>query len=135
MVGILLVGACDDAGGYTDAMPDDLPAAMCETGTGGDCETGGQTSEEGSSSTTGDPPADCQVDGCMGQGVCAADWDRDTEVRGAFECRFACVPLLDDTAWCSDDASCCDATARCTERGYCVFDEDASGSTSTGGGA
>ena len=135
---MLLAMACD-AGGFTDEMPDDLPAGQCDaTSTGEDCETGGETSEtsssSSSSSTTGEPAVDCRVDGCTGQGVCAASWDVETEVRGEFECRFACVPLLDDGAWCSDDASCCDAAARCTERGYCVLEDDAQGgSTSTGG--
>ena len=132
---VLFATACDDAGGFTDEMPDDLPAGMCdETGTGADCETGGQASASSSSSsttTTSEPASDCLVDGCVGQAVCAATWDAEAEVRGAFECRFACVPLLDDSAWCSDDASCCDAGARCTGRGYCILE---GGSTSTGGG-
>ena len=136
MLALLLSAACDDAGGgFTDEMPDDLPAGRCdETSTGEDCETGGQagSSSSSSSSSSGEPASDCLVDGCMGQGVCAAAWDAEAEVRGSFECRFACVPLLDDSAWCSDDASCCDAGARCTGRGYCILEE--SGSTSTGGG-
>jgi len=119
---------------FGDDMPDDLPAGNCGEGNDNEeCDTEGDSA--GVVSTSGDAAADCLSDGCVGEGVCAADWDPESETRGEFACRFACVPLLDDTAWCSNDASCCDAMARCTERGYCVLDDDdgSTGGDSSGG--
>jgi hypothetical protein len=142
-----LLAGCDDGGGassldtdvYGDDMPDDFPAGSCRgtTGSGTDgCDTDGTTTGEAAASTS-TPAEACLAEGCTGQGVCAATWDVETEQRGPFECRFTCIPLLDETSWCSNDASCCDATARCTGRGYCVLDEDdaSSGSSSTGAGS
>ena len=124
---------------FGDHMPDDLPAGNCGGVVGAqNCDTDGDSAGVADGST-GVGEANCLVDGCMGQGVCAASWDAEAEVRGDFECRFACIPLLDDGSWCSDDASCCDANAHCTNRGYCVLGDDESGSStgdtdaSTGG--
>lgn len=142
IVGAAGLAGCDggstDAMGetdvFTDDMPDDLPAGNCgEDGSGGNCETDGE-SAGGADSTAASVDSDCMVDGCMGQGVCAADWDMDEEARGEFECRFACIPLLDDSSWCGDDDSCCDDGARCTERGYCVLDEGGGSDTDGGSG-
>ena len=128
--------ASGDTDVFGDDMPDDLPAGNCGEDTSDeDCETDGDSAGS-ADSTTGAVDSDCLVDGCMGQGVCAADWDMDDESRGEFECRFACIPLLDDSSWCGDDDSCCDAGARCTERGYCVLDDEVDSDTdgtTTGG--
>ena len=59
---------------------------------------------------------ECQASAdCMG-GFCVAPFDPDTLQRSPRTCQFMCVPLLDDTLWCSDDAACCDEDATCTER-------------------
>lgn len=129
--------ACDDASAegesYADEMPDDFPADNCRA-TGGDtdgCDT------DGTSSTTAEGGVDgeCLVEGCIGQSVCVAPWDAESQTRGEFECRFACIPLVDETSWCSDGASCCDAAARCTDRGYCVLEDEGTGSGSSGDGS
>ncbi len=125
----LLLGGCF-APGFTDEMPDDLPAGNCPDTDAEDCvttstsgaESGGESSSSSSSSTSGTPADDCQgSDGCLGEDACVAAWDGEAEARGAFACQFACVPLLDESLWCSDDVSCCDADAVCTGRGYCVL--------------
>ena len=114
---------------FGDNMPEDLPAGSCGGMVGAqNCDTDGESSGVADGST-GVGEADCLVDGCMGQGVCAASWDADAQTRGDFECRFACIPLLDEGSWCSDDASCCDANAQCTSRGYCVLGDDEGGSS------
>ncbi len=144
---VLLVGcgasressAQDGVETLQDMMPDDLPAGTCR-GTGSGSGTDG-CDDETTTTTTG-PEADGSNAGCaaseecQGTGACVATWD--DGVRGAFACRFACVPLLDDGAWCIDDASCCDAQATCTPRGYCVVldaDVGSSGGSSSGGDA
>lgn len=122
-------------GGLSDEMPEDLPAGECrEGGTDAeDCESG-STSTGGSGSTSGQAGdaemPECTVsDDCQGAGACAADWE--DGVRTPFSCRFTCIPTLNETAWCGDDASCCDADAVCTPRGYCIVpesEEDSGGS-------
>ena len=134
---LLLSGCFSPQGTLTDEMPDDLPAGHCAdtdtdacvTSTGG----GTSTSTGDTSSSSGEPTVDgCDAsESCVGNGACVAPWDADEQARGPFECRFACVPLLDESTWCSDDASCCDAGARCTARGYCILD-DAQGTGTTG---
>ena len=145
---LLLVGCGDDSIQDADTLgvpdddmaleDDDLPAGVCR-GPDTDTDTGTDTDpcESGSTAFGEDPGAPGPSDGsdachgsvdCMG-GVCAASFDPATLQRSPLACQFACVPLIDDTLWCSDDASCCDAGALCTERGYCVLLE---GST-TGG--
>ncbi len=129
---LLLVGcfAPDSENGTTvnDYEDDDLPSGVCrDTATDTDpCDTEGTTigdtdGDLATTSGTGEAAADrCQASSdCMG-GFCAAGFDPDTLQRSPKTCQFMCVPLLDDTLWCSDDASCCDANATCTERGYCV---------------
>lgn len=125
-----------DGGGDTDVfgddMPDDFPAGSCAETMGEDCETDGDGAGVGGGGSTTGADADCVADGCVGQGVCAAPWDETTEQLGDFECRFSCIPLLDDSSWCANDDACCDTGARCTDRGYCVL-EGSGGSTGTGG--
>lgn len=124
-------------GGFSDEMPEDFPAGECrEGGTGGeDCASGStSTSTGGVGSSSGSASAadaeECTVtEDCEGAGACAADWE--DGVRTTFSCRFACIPTLNEAAWCGDDASCCDADAVCTPRGYCIVpesEEDSGGS-------
>lgn len=128
-------GDDNETDAFGDVMPDDLPAGNCGVESSDeDCETDGSSTGLGDS-TTGGPEGDCLVNGCTGQGVCAAEWNAETEERGPFECRFSCIPLVDDTSWCSNAASCCDSEAVCTERGYCVLGEGADGSSGSGDGS
>jgi len=143
-VGVLLAsglgcdGGSDDAGHgsgigtLSDEMPEDLPAGECREGETDDedCELG-STSTGDSGSTSGQTDAaeafECDVtEDCDGAGACAASWE--DGIRTSFSCRFACIPTLNETAWCRDDASCCDADAVCTGRGYCIVPEDSVGS-------
>ncbi|MGH1344026.1 MAG: hypothetical protein ACRBN8_20880 [Nannocystales bacterium] len=139
--------ACFAPGRLTDEMPEDFPAMGCEdtdtdacvssSGSGG---AGGSTG--GQSSATAPAADDCEASQtCLGEDSCVADWDAEAGSRGPYTCRFACVALLDEASWCRDDAACCDASARCTARGYCVLSDStnsdgaSSGSGSTGSGS
>ncbi len=134
---LLAAGGCFSPNNFTDEMPDDLPAGSCRDTDPEDCatSTGEETSIGGTSTgTTAGPVAD-GCDGsetCLGEDACVAAWDAQTESRGPFECRFACIPTLDERSWCSDDASCCEEGDVCTPRGYCVSSE-ADGSGPKGG--
>ncbi len=121
----------DAPGDLSDEMPEDLPAGECRTGEtdAEDCESG-SSSSGGSGSTSSQAGTvdtlECVVsDDCDGAGACAAGWE--DGVRSAFSCRFACIPTLNESAWCRDDASCCDADAVCTGRGYCIVPQDSAG--------
>ena len=136
-----LSGCFAPVGDLSDEMPEDLPAGSCEDTDTDACASssgtsGAGASSGGSSSTTAPVVDDCEATGsCLGGDACVAEWDAQAESRGPFVCRFACVPLLDEASWCLDDAACCDASAQCTARGYCIVPEsadDESGS-STGG--
>lgn len=145
---LALVLGCDGESGdsplagpgeLSDEMPEDLPAGECRAGEtdADDCETGSSSTGD-SGSTSGqagaaEDPGCATTEDCAGAGACAADWEEGT--RTSFSCRFACIPTLNENAWCSDDASCCDTSAVCTGRGYCVVpepDEDSSGSDNVG---
>ncbi len=135
------LSACFSPGSLTDEMPEDLPAPSCEDTDTDACAsssgaTGPESSTGGSSSTTAPVVDGCEAtDSCLGEDACVADWDAEAESRGPFVCRFACVPLLDEASWCIDDGSCCDPSAQCTARGYCIIPEpagDDSGSSSGG---
>lgn len=113
---LALVG-CGAANDSADYMDEDLPAGHCEDTEGEVCETGGQGDQ-------------CQsTQDCDAGLVCGAAFDGDI---GAFECQSACVPTMDETRWCIDDASCCDAAASCGLRGYCVM-AGATGATESSG--
>lgn len=125
LCGLLSFG-CDDASNaqsdqsgvdYTDEMPEDLPAGGCRDE---DCEEGGSSGGvDAAPSASEQEAAPCRAsDECSGAGACVATFQDGS--RGGFECRFACVPSLDESSWCGDDASCCDPAAVCTDRGYCV---------------
>ncbi|MBV1861235.1 MAG: hypothetical protein KUG77_22650 [Nannocystaceae bacterium] len=121
--------AAHGVGTFTDEMPEDLPAGECRMGEtdAEDCEsgsssTGGEGSAAGQGGGAGNPECTTTED-CEGAGACAAAWEDGS--RTSFVCRFACIPTLDENAWCRDDASCCDPDAVCTGRGYCVLPESA----------
>lgn len=140
---LLVVAGCySPQGAYSDEMPEDLPAGSCRDTDAEACASTGVT-EEGpastgapasSSASTTEPTDDClDSAACLGDGACVAPWDAKSGARGPFACQFACVPLLDEQAWCRDDASCCEPGAVCTARGYCILLE--SEGTSTGAGS
>lgn len=128
-------------------MPEDVPPNSCADTDTDACASSsgtadvGTSTDAGTSNGGGSSSTAAVVDGCegtqscMGEGACVADWDAQAESRGPFACRFACVPLLDEAAWCGDDAACCDASAVCTARGYCILpeSEDAASESSSGG--
>lgn len=144
----------------TLACGDDLPSppGMAEststTGTGSTgvatwppmgTSTGIASSEEGggSSSTTGHTtvgvPDECQITmDCPAGELCVAPFDQSAgpEGKGALACVAECVAIMDEDRWCADAAACCDPTAECTDRGYCVYpgDTDTDGSSSGGTG-
>ena len=124
-------------------MPEDFPGGNCRdtdvggtSGSGTDgleaCDAATTTGLPTTSSTTGVVESECAgADDCDGAGACVADWDDGG--RGPFECRFACIPTLDEATWCSDDASCCDPVATCTQRGYCIVAGEAEDGSASGG--
>jgi hypothetical protein len=116
---IALLASCfapaADIAGDTDYMPEDPPAGNCGETNNDPCTSTGVEAEDGCSATL---PCDAGL-------FCAASFDGDI---GRFDCRDACVPDMDDTRWCFDDAACCNAGSVCQGRGYCV----PSGATSTG---
>jgi hypothetical protein len=108
--------ASDIAGtGDTEFDPDDVPSGNCGETNNDPCTSTGVEAEDGCSATL---PCDAGL-------FCAASFDGDI---GRFDCRDACVPDMDETRWCFDDAACCNAGSVCQGRGYCV----PSGATSTG---
>ena len=143
--GVLLGGCGEDAGDLSDEMPEDLPAGQSAT----DGETDGSTSSATAvsttsstdpsgttgSETTGGPAGPCQSsDDCLGNNVCVAPWDPDTQTAGEPDCAFACIPSYDETQWCADAAACCDPEAICTARGYCVPPQEPGSADSSSGG-
>ncbi|MCR9165603.1 MAG: hypothetical protein ACE37F_00325 [Nannocystaceae bacterium] len=136
IAGLLVVGCASDDS-FTDEMPDDLPAGQSDTDatSTGPATTGSSTSgADESSSTTGDLP-ECQSSAdCLGNDVCVAPWDADTQTHGEPECSFSCIPALDDTQWCADAEACCDSEATCTARGYCVLPQDTGGADASTSG-
>ena len=149
----LLVAGCAGEGDFTDEMPDDLPAGQSDTdgtSTGaavtisGGVPTSLSSSDAEASTTTGSMSGCQSSEDCLGNDVCVASWDAETQTHGEPECSFSCIPSLDDASWCADATACCDPEAICTERGYCVPPQepgaadsssggDEGGSTSTGG--
>lgn len=140
----LLVGGCSsDDDVFADEMPEDLPQG--QSGTDGETETstsggtavtattsGSTTSGE---ETTGGPAPACQSsDDCLGNDVCVASWDPETQTAGEPDCAFACIPSYDETQWCADAEACCDPDAICTARGYCVPPQEPGSADSSSGG-
>lgn len=134
LVGCLGGSDSDGSSGFTsysDEMPDDLPAGECRDTDGCDTDTDGSGGVLGTTGASVD--SECQrSEDCDGAGACVATWDNDA--RGPFECRFACIPTLDEDAWCSDDASCCEQGDVCTPRGYCVPSGNGESSSSSNSG-
>jgi hypothetical protein len=118
--------AREDAGTLDEFDDDDLPSGSCrDTGTDTDpCDTEGTTMDPTAgdlSTTTGGAGEDqCQASTDCSGGFCAAAFDPVTLQRAPLACQFMCIPNLADDFWCGDDSACCDAQARCTQRGYCV---------------
>jgi hypothetical protein len=119
VVGLLLVGCSESALVGGTYMEDDPPAGTCEDTDAAECETGGQGDDCASSAE------------CGGNLVCGATFDGDI---GRFQCQAACVPTMDESRWCIDDAACCDTTASCGPRGYCMISEDVDTGVDTGTG-
>lgn len=136
----LLLGACGDSDdAFTDEMPEDLPAGQSgTTGASTSTETTGTTgatSETTAAETTGGPAPVClSSDDCLGNDVCVASWDPETQTAGEPDCAFACIPSYDETQWCADAAACCDPDATCTARGYCVPPQVPGSADSSSGG-
>jgi hypothetical protein len=105
VVGLVFAG-CGSAE-LSDYMDEDLPAGQCKETEGDVCETGGEGDQCGSTQD------------CGGDLICAAQFNGDI---GRFECQDVCIPTMDETRWCMDDAACCDAAATCGPRGYCMID-------------
>lgn len=145
VVAAMAIAACSDPG-RTEAQSsvgwmddDDFPGSCRGTGTDGGtdtdpCDTDGTGDAPVGAATDGaatEPQAGCRASTeCMG-GSCAAPYDPDNQQRGSFECRFVCVPNLDEQSWCADDSSCCDPQATCTARGYCLVEPTGSSGDST----
>jgi hypothetical protein len=134
---VVALAGCGDSGASLEYMDDDFPAGGCRgtdgSSTNAECETEAEpTSSSGAVTTTTTGAAMCEsTDDCIGT-YCVAPWDAAVEARGEFTCEFACVGLLDERRWCMDDAACCVDGSRCTARGYCIFEDDASSSSSEG---
>ena len=139
--GLLVVG-CGSAEDFTDEMPDDLPAGQSDTyGTATDDGTttaavtsSSSSSDDGGSTTTGSLSGCQSSEDCLGDDVCVASWDAETQTHGEPECSFTCIPSLDDTSWCADASACCDPEAVCTARGYCVPPQGPGAADSSSGG-
>jgi hypothetical protein len=111
---VVLLSACydadDSAGGddFVDPYMDEPLPPSCRETTSTGC---GESSESG------------EVDACEASTQCPADqvclgaFDGD---RSPFICTASCVPTESESEWCTDDASCCDANAHCSPRGYCL---------------
>jgi hypothetical protein len=113
-------------GGIVEPMPEPMPD-WNECATEGDGDACSGSSGSGSAD---DAPCSSSEE-CAGD-RCVAPYDPATEELGPFACQFTCVPDLDDTQWCSDDAACCNESATCTARGYCVLEDPTGGSSSSG---
>lgn len=135
----LLVGGCSsEADTLSDEMPEDLPQGQSGTDAG-PTDTDATLTSSGSSTsgdeTTGEPAPACQSsEDCLGNNVCVASWDPETQTAGEPDCAFACIPSYDETQWCADAQACCDSDAICTARGYCVPPQKPGESDSSSGG-
>ncbi|MBV1861237.1 MAG: hypothetical protein KUG77_22660 [Nannocystaceae bacterium] len=134
----LLLGGCGEAqGDLTDEMPEDLPAGQSATDGETDASTSGVTasSTTASGESSGGPLPACQSsEDCLGNDVCVASWDPETQTAGEPDCAFACIPSYDETQWCADAEACCDPEAICTARGYCVPPQEPGAADSSTGG-
>ena len=137
IAGLLLGGCGDSRDDFTDEMPEDFPeGAQTDGGTGSvtstTITTAAATSDVG---TTGGPAPECQSsDDCLGNEVCVASWDPETQTAGEADCAFACIPSYDESLWCADAGACCDPEAICTARGYCVPPQEPGAADSSSGG-
>ena len=145
-----LAAGCDkqdrSAGADDLYMGDDVPSGHC-MGETGPCDTDGDEDAQGDSSGASPKPAGGTCEATMQCDVgltCMATFDGDI---GEFECQSSCIEDEDESRWCIDDESCCNAGSVCSPRGYCRAgdaeetsgeasssgsDSDDDGSTSTG---
>ena len=135
---VLMTGCFAAEGATGDSFQDDDPPIGCQTGTAG-CV--GQTDDaadddDDADSSDGAPlspvggPCDNTTQ-CVTGAICGADFE-DGEA-GPLECRATCIDLDDESAWCTDDSSCC--TGSCSARGLCYEGEaDSTGGDTTSSG-
>jgi hypothetical protein len=137
---LVLLGlvACGDDSASGDAyMDDDVPAGSCMTDTG-ECDTDSSPFDEGGDDgpTTAENDDECNASLECGAGLsCMATFDGEI---GEFECSAACIPDMDETLWCLDDAACCGVQSSCGPRGYCTSagtDESTTDASTDDGGA
>ena len=127
LVGLALVTGCFEgtADGQGDSFQDDDPPIGCETGTGGcqgqddasdddDDDDADEGSDEAPLSPVGGPCDDTTQ--CVDGASCGASFEDGDP--GPLECRATCIVLDDESAWCTDDASCC--VGSCSARGLCI---------------
>jgi hypothetical protein len=115
--------------------PGSLTIDPSTTSTGVATDEAGTTTTTGSGPTTVGIPDECLLSAhCPDGEVCVAPFDQEAgpEGKGAYECVIECVELMDEDRWCADAAACCDPTAACTDRGYCVHPEETGGSEDSG---
>lgn len=145
LVGVWLAGAAACGDDLPDATPPVGASSSGTTGLGGSTSivvTGVSTStepastDEGGRTTTTDGPSsvgipdECAVSSdCADGELCVAPFDQSAgpEGKGAYECVSDCVVMMDEDRWCADAAACCDPSAECTDRGYCVYPDDTTG--------
>jgi len=125
LVGLALMTGCfaGTADAQGDSFQDDDPPIGCQTGTGGcqeqdddddDDDDDDEGSDEAPLSPVGGPCDDTTQ--CVDGASCGADFEDGDP--GPLQCRATCIALDDESAWCTDDASCC--VGSCGARGLCV---------------
>jgi hypothetical protein len=149
LLAIVATAACGDDLPSNDSASSSGPWPTTSTSTtdGSTSTTGAiapASSDEGASttgsSTTGPStvgiPDECTLSSdCPDGELCVAPFDQSAgpEGKGATECVTECVVIMDEDRWCADAAACCDPLAVCTDRGYCVYPEDSTGSSDGSG--
>ncbi len=126
-----LVACSVGADDLTNPMPEpqEPPWSCGDSGTDG-CQTATGLVEQGTSDGPWDGDGACMSSDDCPSGVCIADFiDRE---RRPFECVATCIGIMDEAHWCADDAACCDPRARCSNRGYCIVDDDPDTSSTSG---
>jgi hypothetical protein len=116
----------------TDASASTTAEAAPTSTDDGASTTGTST---GGPSTVGIPDECTLSSDCPDGELCVAPFDQSAgpEGKGATECVTECVVIMDEDRWCADRAACCDPLAECTDRGYCVYPEESTGSSDVSG--
>jgi hypothetical protein len=120
------ISSSDDAahlGTTEDTGSEPIPGTTTTFTTGDDASTSSGTE-------SGDAGSSCNGEMCSADTFCVAPYAN--AVRGPFACVDACVGPMDEDHWCFDASACCDPTATCTIRGYCIA--PGGGSSSDDGG-